>query len=164
MKALGAFLVLIASVMSAYSAVCNRNLKDYPYVVILFYHSLFGIMASLTFLVIAFIFFDRPLYFLDFNPFDNAILFSATALDAFSVTSLTIAYQSGNASFVSLISFVNIIYAMLSDIFIFGEPVSLIQILAAGAILCICVFIGYSKVQVHKVKDTVFEATQIEKH
>ena len=95
---------------------------------------------------------NRPLYFLEFSPFDNLILFSATALDAISVMSQTIAFQSGNASFVSLISFVNIIYAMLSDIFIFGENVKLAQIISAIGILIVCIAIGLEKIRLSKIK------------
>ena len=130
----------------------NRSLKEVPYAVVLFYHSFFGIFATTTYLTFTCAMTNRPLYFLEFSPFDNLILFSATALDAISVMSQTIAFQSGNASFVSLISFVNIIYAMLSDIFIFGENVKLAQIISAIGILIVCIAIGLEKIRLSKIK------------
>lgn len=138
--------------MSASIGVLNRSLKEVPYAVVLFYHSFFGIFVTTTFLATALTLTNRPLYVLEFDPFDNAVLFGATCLDAISVMSQTIAFQSGNASFVSLVSFVNIIYAMLSDIFIFGEHVSITQIISAIGILIVCIGIGYEKVRLSKIK------------
>lgn len=123
-KIAGIFLMLMSSVMSASIAVLNRSLSKVPYSVVLFYHSFFGILVTGLLLLVFVTLTDRPLHFLDFTPFDNLILFGATALDAISVMSQTIAFQKGNASFISLISFVNIIYAMLADTFIFGENVN----------------------------------------
>ena len=87
MKIAGMSFILLASTMSAGIAVLNRSLKDVPYAVVLFYHSFFGIMVTSFFLVCGVVFEDRPLYFLDFSPFDNLILFGATGLDAISVMS-----------------------------------------------------------------------------
>ena len=41
---------------------------------------------------------------------------------------------------------------MLSDIFIFGERVSLTQIVAAIGILLVCVGIGYEKIRLNKIR------------
>ena len=148
LKAAGIFLILVASVMSASIGVLNRSLKDIPYAVVLFYHSLFGIIVTTIYLAVTIILFGRPLYVLDFSPFDNLILFSATVCDAVSGMCQVIAFQSGSASFVSLVSFVNIIYAMLSDIFIFGERVTIVQIISAIGILIVCVAVGYEKIRI----------------
>lgn len=77
--------MLISAVMSASIAVLNRSLRGVPYAIVLFYHSFFGIIMTGILLFSAVAFTERPLYFLDFTPFDNFILFSATALDAISV-------------------------------------------------------------------------------
>ena len=81
----GIFLILVASVMSAGIAVLNRSLKDVPYSIVLFYHSFFGLFMSSVFILLLITSTSRPLYFLDFSPFDNLLLFVATGLDAISV-------------------------------------------------------------------------------
>ena len=86
-KVTGIFFILVASFMSASIGVLNRSLKEVPYAVVLFYHSFFGIFVTTTYLATAFIFTNRPLYVLEFDPLDNSILFGATCLDAISVMS-----------------------------------------------------------------------------
>ena len=86
-KVAGITFILLASFMSASIGVLNRSLKEVPYAVVLFYHSFFGIFATTTYLTVTCVMTNRPLYFLEFSPFDNLILFSATALDAISVMS-----------------------------------------------------------------------------
>lgn len=85
MQISGVLLILIASLMSASIAVLNRSLKDVPYSVVLFYHSFFGVFMTFVFLASAVLLISRPLYFLDFTPFDNLLLFSATGFDALGV-------------------------------------------------------------------------------
>ena len=92
MKVGGIFLVLCASFMSAGIAVLNRTLKEVPYSVVLFYHSFFGLFVTSAFLLLSWLLTSRPLYFLDFDPFDNMILFSATLCDAIGVMTQTIAF------------------------------------------------------------------------
>ena len=91
-KISGIFLILLASVMSAGIAVLNRSLKEVPYSVVLFYHSFFGLFSSTVLIVLLVCFTSRPLYFLDFSPFEDLLLFVATCLDSISVMSQTIAF------------------------------------------------------------------------
>ena len=88
----GILFILIASFMSASIGVLNRSLKEVPYAVVLFYHSFFGIFVTTTYLATALTLTNRPLYVLEFDPFDNVVLFGATCLDAISVMSQTIAF------------------------------------------------------------------------
>ena len=55
---------------------------------------------------------------------------------------------------------------MLSDIFIFNEPVSTTQFICAMAILAICVAVGYAKIRlsVKKIKEITLETVRIEQH
>ena len=46
----------------------------------------------------------------------------------------------------------NIIYAMLSDIFIFNERVTATQIIAAMGILIVCIAVGYEKIRLNAIK------------
>ena len=160
----GIALILIASVMSSGIAVLNRSLKQTPYSIVLFYHSFFGMLATLTILAVWCLSTDRPVYFLALARYDFMLLVGAAFLDAIGVLAQTVAFQSGNGSFVSLISFVNIIYAMLSDIFIFKQKVSATQITCASAILAICIGIGFEKIRLNNIKQKVLEVAQVRKH
>ena len=62
-----------------------------------------------------------------------------------SVFCLTIAFQSSNSSFVSLIGYVNIFYASLCDILIFHETFSVTEIVASGVILLVTLTITLAK-------------------
>jgi len=160
----GIVLILLASVMSSGIAVLNRSLRETPYSIVLFYHSFFGMLATVTILFFWCVFGGRPLYFLKLARFDFILLAGASFLDAVGVLAQTVAFQSGNGSFVSLISFVNIIYAMLSDIFIFGERVSSTQITCASAILSICIGVGFEKIRLNQIKAKVQEAIRVREH
>lgn len=48
---------------------------------------------------------------------------------------------------------------MLSDIFIFGESVSLTQIIAAIGILVVCVAIGIEKIRISQIKQQIIDAS-----
>jgi len=89
---LGIIFIFICSVMNAGTAVLNRSLKEVHYVIVLFFHSLFGILVTGTFEIITVGFFDRPIYLLDFTLFDHLINISASVIGAISVMSQTIAY------------------------------------------------------------------------
>ena len=107
---------------------------------------------------------DRPIYFLSLARYDFMILLAAAFLDAVGVMAQTVAFQSGNGSFVSLISFVNIIYAMLSDVFIFNQKISSTQIVCAMAILSICIGVGFEKIRLNNLKQSMIETTKIQEH
>ena len=85
LKVGGIFLILLASVMSSGIAVLNRSLKQIPYSIVLFYHSLFGMIATVVILFVWCTFFDRPLYFLELARYDFAMLAGASFLDAVGV-------------------------------------------------------------------------------
>ena len=91
-KVAGILLMFAASVMSSGIAVLNRSLADIPYTVVLFFHSFFGIFISFILLVALILFANRPLYFLEFSPLENSLLFTATLMDAIGVMAQTIAF------------------------------------------------------------------------
>ena len=78
--------------MSSGIAVLNRSLKSIPYSVVLFYHSLFGMAATVLILLVSFAFFGRPLYFLALARFDIGLLVGASFLDAIGVLAQTVAF------------------------------------------------------------------------
>ena len=91
-KTTGVFLILFASLMSASIAVLNRSLREVPYSVVLFYHSLLGMTATVAILFVGKLIFGRPLYFLSLARLDFGILALASLLDAIGVLAQTVAY------------------------------------------------------------------------
>jgi len=65
-----------------------------------------------------------------------------SSVDALSILSKTVAFQSSPSGFVSLISFVNILYALMVDTLIFEEKIDLKEVLAAGVIFLVTVILA----------------------
>ena len=85
-------MILIASVMSASIAVLNRSLRQVPYSIVLFYHSFFGMTATVLILFVWSLLYGRPLYFLKLARADFALLAAASFLDAIGVLAQTVAF------------------------------------------------------------------------
>ena len=60
---------------------------------------------------------------------------------------MTIAFQSSSPAFVSLISYINIIYAFLADYIIFKETFTWIEFTAAALILIVTIFTSVYKIR-----------------
>ena len=161
LKVGGIVLTFAASWMSAGVGVFNRSLKHVPFSVVLFYGAFFGVAVTFLYLFVAVLLFNRPLYFLDFAPIDNSFLFMATGFGAIGIMSQTIAYQSGNSGFVALFSFLNVIYALVADLFIFQEPINKTQVIASLAIVGICLGIGLEKIRLSNLKKNLARTTDI---
>lgn len=71
--------------------------------------------------------------------------FSVT-IDALSVFGQTLAFQRSASGFVSLISFINVVYAMAADYFIFEESLSSKEIIAASVILFVTIVVAIKKI------------------
>jgi len=81
----GLVLVLMATVMTSSVNALNRSLKAIPFSVVLFYHGFVGACITFIMLFVTVVFGGRPLYFLDFSPYQNSLLFIATTLGAFAL-------------------------------------------------------------------------------
>ncbi len=66
--------------------------------------------------------------------------------------SLTLAYQSGASGFVSLFSYLNIVYGYLCDLFILKISLNAIEFCAALLILIVALTIGYYKLRKNNKK------------
>lgn len=140
----------MASVFAASTAVLNRSLKDVDFLVLMTYHGLFGFLASLLLLTIN-CFIVNPdtatLRTLDCNGFDLLMLTAGASIDALSVFGQTVAFQSSPGGFVSLISFVSILYALAVDTFLFDEQIQTVEIGAAFVILSVTVCVAIYKLK-----------------
>ena len=86
--------------------------------------------------------------------FDGALLSIGASLDTLSLFAQTVAFQNSPSGFVGLISFVNILYALMADIFIFDEEIDLKEMLAATVILLVTVCVTIYKLSRNKLDNT----------
>ena len=115
----------------------------------MFWNGLLGLMLSVIAAGVAswansevtFFSYDRGTYW---------FIIGAALADVVGVYSMTIAFQSDTSSFVSLISYINVIYAFLADCFIFKEHFTWIELLAALVILIITVITSIIKLRESK--------------
>ena len=152
-RTIGIMLIILASAFSACTAVLNRSLKEIDYVVVMTYHGLFGFIASIVLLTGKFFFINDPvetIQTLHLQPIDCLMIAFGATVDAASVFGQTVAFQSSPAGFVSLISFVNVVYALLADSFIFEEKISVVEIGAASVICLITIVVAAYKMYIDK--------------
>ena len=147
----GLVLVLYATLMTSSVNALNRSLKAIPFSVVLFYHGFVGACITFIMLFVAVYFYDRPLYFLDFSPFQNSCLFIATTLGALALAANTVAFQTGTSGFVSMCSYMNVCYALFVDLIIFHESLNLTEVIGCIAILAIVLVVGMEKIRLQKV-------------
>lgn len=76
-------------------------------------------------------------------------MFGAAAFDSSSLINITIGYQSDKSGFVSLFSYMTIVYAYLCDIFILDESLNTVELIAALTILIVSVIVAYYKLRKH---------------
>ena len=65
----------------------------------------------------------------------------------------TIAFQNDSSGFVSLLSYMSIVYAYFFDQFMFHEALNGIQLVAALVILTLAVSIGVYKLRIKKAQE-----------
>ena len=158
----GICVVLMATVMSSSVSVLNRSLKTMPLSVILFYQAFVGVCVSLFLLIVSVVVGGRRLYFLDFSPFQNSLLFLGTGLGALALSFNTVAFQAGTSSFVSLFNYMNVCYALLAEFIIFHENFNVTEIVCCGVIVGICFLVGAEKIRVEKVKQNLTRMTEMQ--
>ena len=78
--------------------------------------------------------------------FDVFMLVICAFMDAASVFGQTVAFQKSPSGFVSLISFINVVYALIADYYIFEEKVNQSEIIAASTIFCTTLVVAVFKI------------------
>ena len=122
-RTFGILLIVVGSITAAGTAVFNRSLQKIDYSVVMAYHGLVGFTVALLLLVFDQLVFSRTIGIksLDNGLYDSSLLSLGATIDALSVFMQTIAFQKSASGFVGLMSFINIVYAMLTDFFVFNE-------------------------------------------
>ena len=146
---LGYTLIFICAWTYAINCVIVRALSFMHTSVLMFWHSILGlIMAAVAIGVIAWTNeSDTGLSLFSYDLETYGLILAATLFDTLAVNSQTIAFMSGSSGFVSLISYVSVLYAFLSDCLIFHESFTWIQLLASAIILSVTVFTSVVKLR-----------------
>lgn len=92
---------------------------------------------------------------------DQLMLAVGVFIDAASVFGQTIAFQRSAAGFVSLISFINVIYAMAADAFVFEEGVSNLELTAAFIIFIVSIIVTVDKIRRESASNPANEASSV---
>ena len=80
------------------------------------------------------------------------LLIGAMLFDSLACNAQTIAFQSDSSGFVSLISYLGIIYGFVADLLIFNESFSAIELIAASTMFIVIVGISVYKVRENYLK------------
>ena len=99
----------------------NRKLKSIDYSALMVYHGLIGGILSAIYILIEAAINGGNFRFYTLQQY--LILAGAATFDAMACFSMTIAYQSDNSGFVSLLGYAIILYGFLSDVLIFDESI-----------------------------------------
>jgi drug/metabolite transporter (DMT)-like permease len=117
----GILMSLLSSLVFAVNCINNRQLKEVYFALVTFYYGVFGlVMFVLMAIGIAF-WSGNSLTFFSYEPKMYLLICLGVSCDTLACNMSTIAFQSGASGFISLISYVAIVYAFLSDLFIFHE-------------------------------------------
>ena len=151
-KLLGVIFVMLAANLTAGTAVFNRSLKAVDYSIVMFFHGLFGFLCAISYFSFVYLFSgadkaEAMIKMFSLSTSDALMLTFGAIIDSIAVFGQTVAFQRSASGFVSLISFVNVVYALLTDYFIFYERIELKEIFAAGIICSVTIIVAVMKIR-----------------
>ena len=140
-------IALISAIVCAFCAVLNRALKALPTPIILFYHSILGLILAFTYILIEAWITGNGFRFPTYTNEMLMITAGASVFDAFACLLATLGQQSASASFVSLLSYLNIVYGYICDLVFFHTGLNSIELLAAIVIFLTALAVAYKKLR-----------------
>ena len=151
-KFLGVIFVMLAANLTAGTGVFNRSLKAVDYSVVMFFHGLFGFICSVSYFCFVYLFSgadkaEAMIKMFGLGTSDALMLTFGAIIDSVAVFGQTVAFQKSASGFVSLISFVNVVYALITDYYIFYEKIDLTEIFAAGVICSVTIIVAVMKIR-----------------
>lgn len=114
---LGIGMIFGVSWLFAACNVINRKLKGMHFAIVLFYHALCGIFITVIIIVLEKVITGNPFRIYTANQY--LIMLLCCCFDFLCVNAQTLAFQNDTSGFVSLVGYVGILYAFLTDYFIF---------------------------------------------
>jgi len=148
---IGYCIIFATAWVYAANCVLNRALKGINSGVIMFWHGILGITLASIAVGIDFGINDagtgNGVQLFNYSKEVYGLMLAATLFDTLGVNAVTIAFQSDSSGFVSLISYINVIYAFLADCLIFNESFGWVELLAASIVLIITVVTSVVKLR-----------------
>ena len=132
---LGYSLIFITAWIYAANCILNRALKGVHHAILMFWHGTIGLCIAATAVLIEAGVEDKAegeggVRIFHYDSSIYLLMLAAALFDSLTVNAVTIAFQSDSSGFVSLISYVNILYAFAADLLIFNESFSIMRILS----------------------------------
>ena len=147
----GYSLVFICSWVAATCSILCRALKGINSGVIMFWHGCMGLTLATIGISVDYVVCDagtdNGLQLFNYSKEVYLLMAAATLGDTIAVNFVTMAFQSDSSSFVSLISYLGVIYAFIADCLIFNESFTWVELSAAIGILIITVLISIIKLR-----------------
>ena len=101
----------------------------------MFYLGFVGILIFTVIVSVNSLQVDEGLSLLYYSKTQYLMIFCGCLFDALSINCLVFAFQLSSSSFVSIFTYLAIVYSMISDKFIFGDVVVMRQMIAAIVIV-----------------------------
>ena len=83
--------------------------------------------------------------FADISGNQFGVLIGGCVCDSLAMISMCIAFQAANTSLVSMVGYLAIVYAIITDVCFFGDTLSTIELLGCGLVLIITIIVGWYK-------------------
>ena len=80
------------------------------------------------------------------------LLLTGSICDAMALISMCIAFQSEQTSVVSMVGYLAIVYALFTDLFIFGETLGNVELLGCAFVISITLIMGFYRMHQNKKK------------
>lgn len=129
---------MIGAAVYAMANISNRRLKQVHYTVIGFYHTLFGIVMLGSYLLYQKMFTDETVFHLFNREGLFYMMFFTSILGVLEYNTRNVAYQVDSSGFIALISYTNVFYGFVADIFIFKQQIEWWDYFGAGLIVTVC--------------------------
>ena len=126
--------------------VTSRSLKATPTPVVIFYHTIGGMIFAGAYILIEMWVANIPSRFLDYyTRRQYGIAMGAAAFDSGALLSVTFAFQSATVTFVSMLSYLNVVYAFITDLVVWQEKFSVLELFCTLIILVTAVSVAVYK-------------------
>ena len=143
LRALGVLIMLFVAFNDASLNVMARTMKDVHYGILQFWFSAIGLTILVAYIVGDCLMRDEWPQLLQYNDDQLLYLVLTGIFSALNLTCLTIAYQKDNSATVSLLAYIELVYAFISDVTIFNISFVPKELIGAAIITFFNIFTIY---------------------
>ena len=157
---IGLIFALSAGIMMAFCAVTTRALKSVPTPIVIFYHTIGGMLLTGSYVLIEMWVTNSPSRFSEYTARQLGIAVGASAFDTGALLSVTAGYQCDSSGFVSMLSYLNIVYAFICDQVVWKEKFNAIELLCTLVILVTALGVAIYKYRQQQDQQKIDESTE----